>query len=139
MRYAALDVNGDMIFGQGSADFLVDSPACVQQAILTGLKLWQGEWFLDTTAGMPWATQVLGFSSETAYDQAIKSQVLNTIGVTGISTYSSSLDTETRNLTVQINVETIFGPISISTVVPFGLPPTGGYGVGGYGAQGYGG
>lgn len=138
MRYRALDANGDMTFGQGSADFLINSPECVAQAVLTGLKLWQGEFFLDTSAGMPWSTEVLGYNTQQLYDDAIKSQVLSTQGVTGITSYNSSLNTETRMLSVEIGVQTAYGPISVSAPVPFALPLTGGYGVGGYGVNFYG-
>lgn len=30
------------------------------QTIVDGLALWQGEWFLDTNAGFPWAQRVFG-------------------------------------------------------------------------------
>jgi hypothetical protein len=55
MRYRKLDANGDYTFGGGSNDFLVNTPETVAQAVMTRLNLLQGEWFLDTTAGMPWS------------------------------------------------------------------------------------
>ena len=42
MRYRPLDANGDYTVG---IPFLVNSPACVGQAVLTRLKLFLGEWF----------------------------------------------------------------------------------------------
>ena len=137
MRVRQLDADGDMLWGFGSQNFFIDDVQLVQQKILTGLKLWQGEWFLDTTAGMPWNTSVLGRVSQSIYDAAIQRQIRSTKGVTGITSYSSSFNAVTRNLNVNVQVSTLFGPLTLT--VPFYLPPlNGGYGVGGYGTSGYG-
>lgn len=132
MRYRALDANGDYTFGQGSANFLVDSPACVAQAVQTALLLWEGEWYLDTTAGMPWATQVLGTGTMALYDQAIKAKIVSVQGVQDIVSYSSSLDVTTRTLTVDCTIDTIYGETSIN------IQLTGGYGIGPYVGNVYG-
>lgn len=109
MRYRRLDANGDYTFGQGSANFLIDTPECVGQSVLTRLLLWRGEWFLDVTSGMPWATAVLGKNTLPLYDSAIRARVLDTAGVTSIVSYTSSLDTEQRALTVSMTINTQFG------------------------------
>lgn len=133
MRYRALDANGDMTFGQGSANFLIDSVQCVEQAIVTGLRLLQGEWFYDATAGMPWEQKVVGFTTQSEYDQAIQTQVRSTQGVTGITGYSSSLNRETRVLTVNIAGQTPYGAFSVTVPLPLG-----GFGVGGFDTRGFG-
>lgn len=134
MRYRALDANGDYTFGQGSDNFLVDNPACVAQAVKTGLLLWQGEWYLDTTAGMAWGTQVLGSGTQSLYDQAIKAKILSVQGVKDIVSYSSSLNTANRVLTVDCTVDTIYGIANVGV----NLSTAGGYGVGPYGERPYG-
>jgi hypothetical protein len=67
MRYRTLDANGDYTFGQNGANFLVNSPAAVGQAVLTRVKLMQGEWFLDQTAGTPYDTEILGAGTESRH------------------------------------------------------------------------
>lgn len=136
MRVRAVDKNGDMTFGFGAQNFLIDNVQLVKQKILTGLLLWQGQFFLDTSAGMPWQTKVLGFSQQSIYDAAIRQQIRSTKGVTGITQYSSSFISSTRVLSVTVTVSTLFGPLTLT--VPFAMPPSGGYGVGGYGVNGYG-
>lgn len=113
MRYRALDANGDYSFGQGSANFLVNSPAAVAQAVLTRLDLFQGEWFLDTTEGTPYGAQVLGEHTRATYDAAIRSRILGTQGVTGITSYASSVSG--RDLTVTATIATAYGEVAIST------------------------
>jgi hypothetical protein len=117
MRYRALDANGDYSGGRGQGNFLINSPACVAQSVLTRLKLWQGQWFLDLTAGTPWLQKVLGKTSKKTYDLAIRARVLGTQGVTAITNYSSTLDPATRVLTVSIDIMTQFGPATVATTL----------------------
>ena len=107
MRYRALDANGDSTFGSGNTQFLVNSPAAVGQAVLTRLELFTGEWFLDTSEGTPYATEILGTGTESVYDLAIQDRILNTEGVASIVSYQSSKSAE-RALTVTCTVDTIY-------------------------------
>jgi hypothetical protein len=86
----------------------------VAQSVLTRLRLWEGEWFLDQTRGTPYTQEILGYNTETLYDLAIQQQILNTPGVTAITNYSSSRDPSTRALTVTADINTLYGPTSIS-------------------------
>ena len=79
MRYRKLDANGDYSFGAQQADFFVDSPEGVAQAVQTRLGLFTGEWFLDTTDGTPWRTEVLGKYTQDSYDAVIKDRILTTM------------------------------------------------------------
>jgi hypothetical protein len=116
MKYRALDVNRDYTFGSGNTQFLSNSPAAVAQAIQTVLGLMQGEWFLDNTAGVPYATQVLGTGTQATRDLAIQSAILGTQGVLGISNYSSSVNPATRAFTVNATVDTLYGvtPVTVT-------------------------
>ncbi|AOY96842.1 hypothetical protein BKK79_36110 [Cupriavidus sp. USMAA2-4] len=115
MRYRKLDADGDYVFGNQQADFYVNSPDAVAQAVVTRLRLWQGEWFLDTTAGTPW-NQVLGKYAGGTYDATIRQRVLGTQGVQAITDYSSTVDSEARTLTVSVTINTIYGttPVQVT-------------------------
>lgn len=134
MRYRKQDANGDYVFGHGSGDFYVDSPDAVAQAIKTRLRLWAGEYFLDTTQGMPWQFSVLGYHPSSVYDPAIRSVIEGTDGFLNFVNYKSSLNSVTRVLTVNALVNSVYSgiPIQISQSLS-------GYGIGGYGEGGYGG
>lgn len=114
MRYRALDTNGDYTFGQNGANMLVDSPATVGQAIGTRLKLRQGEWFLDSTVGVPYDTQILGTDTESTRDQAMQTAILDTQGVTQIVDYASYLDPTTREFTMAAVVDTQYGQTTVT-------------------------
>ena len=117
MRYRRLTDDWDFTLGHGSADYLRDSPETVLQAVMTRLKLFVGEWFNDTAEGTPWRTQVLGKYTKTKYDSAIRRRILRTQGVTGIAEYHSAFDGETRNLTVEAAIDTVYGEVRIREVL----------------------
>lgn len=112
-RYRMLDPDFDMTFGQGEANFLVNSPACVGQAVMTRLRLLQGEWFLDNTVTTPYSTKVFVAGGKRTADQAIRTVILQTPGVKGIKNYASAFDAN-RNWTVSADIDTIYGEASIS-------------------------
>lgn len=93
MKYRALDSNGDYRFGKSIQDFLTDVEA-VAQAIKTNLLLLQGEWWEDTSAGLPLFQNILGQSGTpdhlNAADLLIKERILSTKGVAEIQSFQSS-------------------------------------------------
>lgn len=109
MRYRQLDSNGDYTFGQGGANFHVDSSLAVAQSIKTRLKLTQGEWFLDVTEGTPYDAQILGAGKVATYSAAIQQIILATSGVTEITGYTSNYDPTTRKVSVSCTVSTVYG------------------------------
>jgi hypothetical protein len=125
VRYRPLSPSGDFTIGR---QWLVNSPQCVGQAILTRLKLWQGEWFLDTTDGTPYPTQVLGERYNKTPDAAIKKRILGTPGVSQLVSYSSRFnnptDPQRRTLTVNAQVQTIYSltPVSVSLPLAVAVP-----------------
>jgi len=117
MRYRKLDANDDYTIGTGS-DFHVNNPDAVAQAVLTRLRLWRGEWFLDTADGTPWSTEILGKRQRGRNpDAAIKQRILGTQGVNEILSYNSTFDGNTRRLSVNATVGTIYGQATISEVL----------------------
>lgn len=108
MRYRELKENDYTL-----NSLLSNSPSCVGQAVRTRLMLFTGEWFLDTSDGTPWFTEVLG-SHTKFYDLAIKERILNTQGVKSIISYYSQLDVITRELSIQVELDTIYGITSLS-------------------------
>lgn len=114
MRYRAMDDSGDYKLGGNSA-FFVNSPEAVTQAIQTRLRLWRGEWFINTKDGTPWATNVLGKRKLGRIpDTAIKQRILGTQGVTDIVSFVSTFNGETRSLTVNATVNTKYGQATVT-------------------------
>ena len=119
MRVRALTPTGDMKFGNGTGDFLINTPAAVGQVAGTRLLLWTYQWFLDWQEGTPYATNILGRNTKATYDQAITQRILGTQGVASLQSYSSNLAAN-RKLTWTATINTIYGPTTIgsSLVIP---------------------
>ena len=110
-----LDANHDMTFGRGLANFAVNAEACAQN-VRTRLLMLQGEWFLDTSAGVPYlpndyVTKALTDKpADPAYaDAVIQTIVLDTDGVDAITAYSSTFTRSTRKFAAKITLTTVYG------------------------------
>lgn len=108
MRQRSLLPNGDYSFGTG-LPFLVDTPDCVAQAIMSRMRLETGEWFLDLAEGTDFEGRILGYGTLTTRDLEIRTRILDTPGVVSILQYASFLDAD-RRWTVLAVVDTLYGP-----------------------------
>lgn len=113
MRVRKMDSNGDYVFGHGSLDFYVDEPAAVAQLVMTRLRLYKGEWMLDTSAGMD-KDKILGTHTQSTRDAEYQRVIVETDGVNSILEYASSLNSKTRAFTVTARIDTIYGPATVS-------------------------
>lgn len=129
ITYRSLGPNNDPLFGQGQANFLSDADA-VAQAILTRLRLFQGEWWASLNEGLPLWQSILGKSGSLSNIQEaellIQTVILGTPYVTGITNQDISFDSTTRSFAYSATVETQFGQVQIAntpTVPPLGTIP----------------
>ena len=114
MLLRKLDNNGDMQFGNGNANFYKDTPEAIAQNIYTRLKLWLGEWYLDTDEGTDWLGKCLGKNSMDSALLEIKQRILGTTGVNSIQNFSASIEPTSRKLTITGTVNTIYGNTDIN-------------------------
>lgn len=114
MRYRKLSPDGDYTLG-GRQAFLVNSPETVAQAVLTRLRLWRGEWFIDVRDGTPYLQQILGNRQlGRSPDAAIKERILGTEGVRELLAFESTFDGNTRRLSVTATLSTIYGTTTLT-------------------------
>jgi len=109
MRTRKMDVNGDVVFGAGRSDYLVDVPEAVAQSAQTRMALHSGSWFTDSSDGMPYDSKVLGERTFGLYDAIIRKRLLGTTGVTQIADYNSSFDSDSRGVSVTATLDTVYG------------------------------
>ena len=113
MRVRKINADGEVAFGRGRLDYLENSPEAVAQNVMTRLELKTGEWFLDIDEGTPYAEQILGKHKKTIYDAAIRKRILETPGVAQIEDYQSEFNENTRRLSVQATIDTLYGKAEI--------------------------
>lgn len=123
MKYRRLTQDGDMQFGHGAADFYADQPEAVAQAVVTRLRLYTGDWFLDATEGTDWMGSVLGTGTAGLYDAHLRARIAETRGVTGIDRYRSARDGDARALAVAATINTAYGDITFAAPVVVNIPP----------------
>lgn len=117
MRYRKLDKNGDMLFGNQQADFFRDQAEAVAQAIWTRLRLWVGEWFIDQTEGTPYQQAVLGTNKRKTIEPAMRRRILNTEGVSSIDEFQMLIDADSRTVTINAVVSTVYGTAQLRGVI----------------------
>lgn len=95
---------------------LVDKAEQVRQQLLIKLKLWRGEWFLDTEFGTPYLQQILGkqltLSGALA---ALRKSILEVEGVQQILSFSYKFNNSTRKLEVEFTANTPYGIVEVIT------------------------
>lgn len=94
---------------------MVDQAAQVKQQLLIKLRLWTGEWFLDTDFGTPYLPSVLGkqltLSGAVA---ALRTSILEVSGVDKITDFSYKFDAASRKLKINFTAVTPYGSVEVS-------------------------
>lgn len=94
---------------------MVDQAEQVRQQLLIKLKLWRGEWFLDTEFGTPYLQQILGkqltLSGSIA---ALRKSIMEVSGVRKIISFEYSFSNSTRKLSVNFTADTPYGIIEVT-------------------------
>lgn len=100
-----LDTNNDLLLTSGDLTLTTtNTEMCVQTLGIT-LKTWRGEWFLDTTFGVPYLQQIIGVArKKEVVDKVFLSQIAANEYVDSIKSYSSTYDRDERYYTMTVTV-----------------------------------
>ncbi|CAB4197931.1 hypothetical protein UFOVP1309_42 [uncultured Caudovirales phage] len=112
----ALDVLTHDLVIQNNDLMLLDGAERVRQQLAIKLKLWTGEWFLDTEFGTPYLSDILGKQISLAGSvAALKASIMAVDGVQTITRFEYTFNRSTRNLDMQFDVQTPYGIITYAT------------------------
>lgn len=117
MIIRALTPAGDWTFGKGKNDY-VSGNAAAAELIQTRLLSFLGDCFFDTGAGIDWFTYLGNVGTELPLNLAVSATILNTPDqngnqiVTGINQLSIVLNRQTRNLSIQYQVTTVYSTVT---------------------------
>lgn len=117
MRVRKLDGDGDMRFGNQQSDFYRDNPEAVAQVILTRLRLWVGEWFIDVGDGTPYMEAMLGTGKRTTVEPAIRQRIKESEGVTAVTEFSINFDVDARLAAIVAIVDTRYGQATVAGAI----------------------
>lgn len=110
-----IDENGDWLFGQGKGNYLAGNPA-IGLNIKTRLLSWVGDCFFDTLAGVDWTNRLSLKNQKQILDAELRRIILQSYGVTGIVSFSSTLQVESRGYTANYELTTIFSKSYIDSI-----------------------
>lgn len=110
-RDIALDADGDWDFA--GADFtLVSGLAAIRQAVQIALSFFKGEWYGDTSLGVPYFQDVLvKGASPQILSSVFRKAILDVPGVLDLLSLDIAVDTSTRSLSVTFTASTDLGEI----------------------------
>ena len=87
----------------------------MRQRVIETLKLWRGEWFLDTTRGVPYTDEVFRRPAVAGLiSSAISSRIRAVDGVRGVPSVTSTFDPATRFYSLQARVSTDEGSFEVT-------------------------
>lgn len=88
----------------------------VKQQLLVKLRLWVGEWFLDTEFGTPYIERILGKQITLGGAiAALKESILEVSDVQAITSFNYNFDRQQRKLPIDFEANTPFGLVKVNT------------------------
>lgn len=72
----------------------LDQQELIRQRLVINLKLFLGEWFANTTIGIPYFESVFGKNTKKVADAVFKTAIRNSEGVIRITDFLSSVSTD---------------------------------------------
>jgi hypothetical protein len=86
---------------------VVKNAEAVGQHVRVRLMTYEGEWFLDNQVGVPWIRDIVGHQYDPIMAESVlKAEILDTDGVTDISSFSVRFDNSTRGLSA-FNIDVV--------------------------------
>lgn len=106
MSTRKLDSSGDWTFGQGKANYIRRNEE-IKQNVVTRIKSFKFDWFLDTQANIDWFNILSQKSNQNTILREVERVVLNTDGVTEITRLEIT-NLVKRDATILIEFTTIY-------------------------------
>jgi hypothetical protein len=113
--------NGDLVLDGAGNLAVVTGAEGLRQKIVSRLQLYQGDWFLEVDAGVPYVQSILGRAQENkdltgAIAQIISSEILKEPEVLSIIKSEAIFDETSRAYSYAAKLGTIYGTLSISNI-----------------------
>jgi len=107
MTVAGLDDNGDWIFGLGTYSYLSGSEQ-VKQNVLTRLRSFTNDWFLDVEHGVPWFDLLGEKGTLDRLKREVAKSVLGTVGIKDISRLEVTFDSDKRSVNIYLTCSDVY-------------------------------
>lgn len=109
---------GDLLLTNGDLVITPTTLYGIQQHILQRLRIYLGEWFLNTTIGVAYFQLVLVKNpDESKVDAIFQSTIIQTPGVVSLTSYSFNPNFATRQLEISFSALTTNGTVDYSGLI----------------------
>ena len=116
----AADINTSDIVLQNGDILMIDNAERVAQQIQITLRFWLGEWFLNTTDGVPYLEYILVKQPNMAHiRQIITEQIQSVEGVKAVTDMELTFDQRERNLLVEYTADTDYGLVTDKAILGY--------------------
>lgn len=107
MSVSKLDSNGDWRFGKSLADYTRNSGE-IAQNVVTRIKSFANDWFLDTSANIDWFTILGNRNNEQVILREVSRVVTATDGVKTIDSIEPIVNRQSRSVVIRLEYTDIF-------------------------------
>lgn len=108
----------DLLFENFDFSF-VDGINQIAQNLNIRLRFFQGEWFLDTLAGIPYYQFIFVKNpNQIQVDSFLTQEIYNTDGITGITSFASNFDGQSREFSVNFTASTESETLEMEILLP---------------------
>lgn len=108
MRVSGLSKEGDWRLGRGKALYLTES-AAVAQKVVTRLRSFKRDWFLDSEAGIDWILLLGTRGTENTILREVERVIISTNGVLELTSLSMDVNNSERSATIFATYKDIYG------------------------------
>lgn len=111
------DADGDLVIQNGALVLFTDAQLEVAQRVTQRLRTFFGEWFLDTTVGVPWIQQIFQKGTNIGIIEAlVKQAIVGTPGVLQLTAFNMSLGSN-RTATITFQARSVSGNVDVTVTV----------------------
>ena len=116
----AADINTSDIVLQNGDILMIDNAERVAQQIQITLRFWLGEWFLNTTDGVPYLEYILVKQPNMAHiRQILTEQIQSVEGVKAVTDMELTFDHRERSLLVEYTADTDYGLVTDKAILGY--------------------
>ena len=113
----------DWVIEDGDIKWVPTQEDLCRQQVSIALNTFRGEWFRNIEFGVPWIANennlisLLTSKDKDLLDSEVRRVTLKQSLVIGMLSYESNLEVDSGKLSIDMEVDSPFGPISISTTL----------------------
>lgn len=112
--------NNDLVIKNNDL-ILIDNAERIAQQVLTTLRFWLNEWFLDTRQGIPYLEYILVKNpNKNHIKQIFSEKIMNIEGVQEISSMNLDFSMIRRELSINYEINTKYGLITNEVILGYG-------------------